>query len=71
MMMSEYTIASKCLNKCIPINELHEVYRSAACRQERLISSWREVSAAMDQIQKYLGHGSGRIDLAEVYLKGI
>jgi len=25
----------------------------------------------MDKVQEYLGHGEGRIDLAEVYLKGV
>lgn len=30
---------------------------------------YREVKQAMDKIQAYLGHGEGRIDLCEVYLK--
>lgn len=50
--------------------------REAGYRKDHLITKeeralYQEVSAAMDQIQDYLGHGSGRIDLAEVYLKGI
>lgn len=50
--------------------------REAGYRKDHLVTReerplYREVSAAMDQIQKYLGHGSGRIDLAEVYLKGV
>lgn len=50
--------------------------REAGYRKDHLItkderSLYRSVSAAMDQVQHYLGHGSGRMDLAEVYLKGI
>lgn len=50
--------------------------REAGYRKDHLVTReerplYREVSAAMDQIQNYLGHGSGRIDLAEVYLKGV
>lgn len=50
--------------------------REAGYRKDHLVTReerplYREVSAAMDQIQNYLGHGSGRIDLVEVYLKGI
>lgn len=37
-------------------------------RDERLL--YLDVSRAMDRIQSYLGHGDGRMDLAEVYLKG-
>lgn len=32
---------------------------------------YREVVQVMDKVQEYLGHGKGRIDLAEVYLNGI
>lgn len=32
---------------------------------------YREVVKVMDKVQEYLGHGEGRIDLAEVYLKGV
>ncbi|WP_199560454.1 hypothetical protein [Pantoea sp. 3_1284] len=50
--------------------------REAGYRKDHLVTReerplYREVSAAMDRIQNYLGHGSGRIDLAEVYLKGV
>ena len=34
-------------------------------------SLYREVVQVMDKVQEYLGHGKGRIDLAEVYLKGV
>lgn len=49
--------------------------REAGYRKDHLVTKderplYKIVSAAMDQVQKYLGHGSGRIDLAEVYLKG-
>ena len=37
-------------------------------RDERLL--YGDVSRAMDRIQSYLGHGDGRMDLAEIYLKG-
>ena len=40
-----------------------------ATREKRPL--YREVSLTMDKIQNYLGHGSSRIDLAEVYLKGV
>lgn len=32
---------------------------------------YREVVNAMDQVQSYLGHGTGRMDLAMVYLKNV
>lgn len=49
--------------------------REAGYRKDHLVTKedrplYKMVSAAMDQVQEYLGHGSGRIDLAEVYLKG-
>lgn len=49
--------------------------RDAGYRKDYLVtqderSLYRDVSRAMDQIQAYLGHGNGRMDLAEVYLKG-
>ena len=36
-------------------------------KEER--SLYKEVVQVMDKAQKYLGHGKGRINLAEVYLK--
>lgn len=49
--------------------------REAGYRKDHLVTReerplYREVSAAMNRVQEYLGHGSGRIDLAGVYLKG-
>lgn len=49
--------------------------RDAGYRKDHLViqderSLYRDVSRAMDQVQAYLGHGDGRMDLAEVYLKG-
>lgn len=32
---------------------------------------YREVNACVDRVHGYLGHGRGRIDLCEVYMKGI
>ena len=50
--------------------------RDAGYRKDHLVTReerplYREVSRAMDCVQEYLGHGSGRMDLAEVYLKGL
>jgi integrase len=38
-------------------------------REERPL--YREVVRELDKVHGYLGHGEGRIDLAEVYMKGI
>lgn len=50
--------------------------RAAGYRKDHLVTReerplYRAVVEATDRIQSYLGHGRGRIDLAEVYLKGI
>lgn len=50
--------------------------REAGYRKDHTITKeerplYREVVQIMDKIQEYLGHGEGRIDLAEVYLKGV
>lgn len=50
--------------------------REAGYRKDHLVTKeerplYRAVIVAMDQVQEYLGHGKGRIDLAEVYLKGV
>lgn len=49
--------------------------RDAGYRKDHLVPQekrllYHEVSRAMDRVQEYLGHGNGRIDLAEVYFKG-
>lgn len=50
--------------------------REAGYRKDHTITKeerplYREVVQVMDKVQEYLGHGEGRIDLAEVYLKGV
>lgn len=50
--------------------------RGAGYRKDHTITKeerplYREVVQIMDKVQGYLGHGKGRIDLAEVYLKGL
>lgn len=50
--------------------------RAAGYRKDHTITKderplYREVVQVMDKVQEYLGHGEGRIDLAEVYLKGV
>lgn len=50
--------------------------RAAGYRKDHLVVTQDErllygnVSKVMDRIQSYLGHGDGRMDLAEIYLKG-
>lgn len=49
--------------------------RDVGYRKDHLVTQeerflYGKVSRAMDTIQEYLGHGDGRMDLAEVYLKG-
>lgn len=38
-------------------------------REERQL--YKQVNAAIDQVHEDLGHGRGRIDLCEVYMKGV
>lgn len=50
--------------------------REAGYRKDHTITKeerplYRKVVQVMDKVQGYLGHGKGRIDLAEVYLKGV
>lgn len=50
--------------------------REAGYRKDHTITKderplYREVVKVMDKVQECLGHGEGRIDLAEVYLKGV
>lgn len=50
--------------------------RAAGYRKDHLVSKeerdlYKQVNAAVDRIHEWLGHGRGRIDLCETYMKGV
>lgn len=60
---------------CSMVRRMLENYEVGYRRDNLLTAEERplysEVVQCMDRIQSFLGHGRGRMDLAEVYLKGI
>lgn len=50
--------------------------REAGYRRDYLVTReerglYHQVNAAIDQVHSFLGHGRGRIDLCEIYMKGL